>query len=101
MTVMLRVRIRLFEVTVRSLIDVVLSRGGIARQIRHGTGAAPCSKSCFAFADSNAILRPGNAALVPAEPGAGQLHEQIQPIEVGKFGRLVVRLRWSELDGIK
>ncbi|CAB3963335.1 hypothetical protein BCO9919_00875 [Burkholderia cenocepacia] len=29
------------------------------------------------------------------------MHQQIQPIEVGKFGRLVVCLRWSELDGIK
>nr|WP_254609565.1 hypothetical protein [Burkholderia lata] len=53
------------------------------------------------FADRKEIFLPGNSVLVLPEPGAGRLYQQIQSIEVGKFGRLIACRCLSDLDGIK
>ncbi|WP_241011503.1 hypothetical protein [Burkholderia sp. Ac-20392] len=53
------------------------------------------------FSDNKEIFLPGNSVLVSPEPGAGRLHQQIQSIEVGKFGRLITCRCLSDLDGIK
>ncbi|AOK29520.1 hypothetical protein AQ611_08875 [Burkholderia singularis] len=50
------------------------------------------------FPDREEILLPSNSVLIPPKLGAGRLHQQIQSIAIGKFGRLVACLFLSDLD---